>query len=166
MPKNMNDGAPRNPDYRDLSHFQSGSVGHQQTDDLELGRRSLVTTVGLAAAAAVFSAPITARAAQSGALPKGAVTVVAIVRARDGKEAELVRATEVLVPKVRQEEGNLLCQFHQGLEEPGVFVFYEIFESAAALEAHKETPHVKQWAMDVQSLTAGPVELKLLQALG
>jgi quinol monooxygenase YgiN len=44
-------------------------------------------------------------------------------------------------------------------------VFYEIFESAAALEAHKTTPHVKQWAMDIQTLTAGPIELKLLHAL-
>jgi quinol monooxygenase YgiN len=166
MPKNMNEGAPRYPDYTGLSQAEAGSDGTQLKDNLELGRRSLVTMLGLAAAAAVFSAPIAAHAAQPVVLPKGAVTVVAFVRARDGKEAELVRATDVLVPKVRQEAGNLLCQFHQGLEEPGLFVFYEIFESAAALEAHKETPHVKQWAMDVQSLTAGPVELKLLQALG
>jgi quinol monooxygenase YgiN len=98
-------------------------------------------------------------------LPRGAVTVVATVRARAGKEAELVRATEALVPKVRQEAGNLLCQAHRGIEEPGLLVFYEIFESAAALDAHKAAPHVKQWAMDTGSLTAGPVELKVFEAL-
>jgi quinol monooxygenase YgiN len=130
-----------------------------------IDRRSLVVKGGLAVAAAGLSASTDAHAAQSVALPKGAVTVVATVRARAGKEAELVRATEVLVRKVRQEAGNLLCQAHRGMEEPGILVFYEIFESATALDAHKAAPHVKQWAMDIGSLTAGPVELKLLEAL-
>jgi len=136
-------------------------------ETVDIARRRLLTTIatGIAVAAAL-SAPTGAHAAQTVVLPKGAVTVVAFVRSRDGKEAELVRATETLVPRVRQEAGNLLCQVHQGLEEPGLVVFYEIFESAAALEAHKETPHVKQWAMDIGTLAAGPVELKLLQALG
>lgn len=134
-------------------------------DNPRIDRRSLIAKVGLTVAAAGLSAPTAAHAAQTVTLPKGAVTVVAFVRARDGKEAELVRATEALVPKVRQETGNLLCQAHRGVEEPGLVVFYEIFESAAALEAHQEAPHVKQWAMEVQSLTAGPVELKRLEAL-
>jgi quinol monooxygenase YgiN len=131
-----------------------------------MDRRSLVAQFGLAAAASGLSTPTAAQAVQTVRLPKGAVTVVAIVRARDGKEAELIRVTEVLVPKVREEAGNLLCQAHQGTEEPGLLVFYEIFESAAAFEAHKEASHVKQWAMDIRSITAGPVELKLLEALG
>lgn len=166
MSQHMNDGVTRTSDDRDAYRTESGSDRQNLKDNPQLDRRNLVTALGLAAAATVLSAPLTAHAAQSVALPKGAVTVVASVRARDGKEAEFVQATEILVPKVRQEAGNLLCQFHQGSEEPGLFVFYEIFENAAALEAHKETPHVKQWAMDVQSLTAGPVELKLLRALG
>ena len=130
-----------------------------------MDRRSLTARVGLAVAAAGSSAPMASHAAQTVMLPKEAVTVVATVRARGGKEAELIRVTEALVPKVRQEAGNLLCQVHQGLEEPGLFAFYEIFESAAALEAHKSAPHVKQWAMDIESLIAGPVELKLFKAL-
>lgn len=133
-------------------------------ENVHIDRRSLVAKLGLAAAAAL-SASTAAHAVQTVALPKGAVTVVAIVRARDGKEAEFFRANEVLVPQVRQEAGNLLCQVHRGLDEPGLFVFYEIFESAAALEVHKAAPYVKQWAMDIEALTAGPVELKLLEAL-
>jgi quinol monooxygenase YgiN len=134
-------------------------------DNQHMDRRSLVAKGGLALAVAGWSSSTEAHAAQSVTLPKGAVTVVATVRAHAGKEAELVRATEVLVPKVRQEAGNLLCQAHRGVEEPGLLVFYEIFESAAALDAHKATPHVKQWATEIGSLTAGPVESKLLEAL-
>ncbi len=130
-----------------------------------INRRSLVAEGGLALVAAGLSSPTPAHAAQTVTLPKGAVTVVATVRARAGKEAELIRATEALVPKVRQEAGVLLCQAHRGIEEPGFLVFYEIFESAAALDAHKAAPHVKQWAMDIGALTAGPVELKVLEAL-
>ncbi|PVE21974.1 antibiotic biosynthesis monooxygenase [Microvirga sp. KLBC 81] len=134
-------------------------------NNLQMDRRSLVAKLGLAVAAAGLSAPPAAHAAQTVTLPKGAVTVVASVRARGGKEAELIRLTEALVPKVRQEAGNLLCQAHQGLEEPGLLVFYEIFESAAAFEAHKAAPHTKQWSVDIQSLAAGPVEVKLFEAL-
>jgi quinol monooxygenase YgiN len=134
-------------------------------DTQHMDRRSLVAKGGLALMAAGLSSSTEARAAQSVTLPKGAVTVVATVRARVGKEDELIRATEVLIPKVRQEAGVLLCQAHRGIEESGLLVFYEIFESAAALDAHKAAPHVKQWAMDIGSLTAGPVELKLLEAL-
>ncbi len=132
-------------------------------DNQQLDRRKLVAGLGLAAAG-VF-VPMAAHAAQTVTLPKGAVTVVAFVRARAGKEAELVRATEALVPKVRQEAGNLLCQAHRGLDGPGILVFYEIFESAAAFEAHKAAPHTMQWSTDIQPLAAGPVELTLLEAL-
>jgi quinol monooxygenase YgiN len=133
-------------------------------DNLQTDRRKLVAMLGLAAAAGV-SASTTAHAAQTLTLPKGAVTVVASVRARAGKETELIRATEVLVPKVRQEAGNLLCQAHRGLDAPGILVFYEIFESAEAFEAHKAAPHTKQWSIDIGPLAAGPVELTLLEAL-
>ena len=151
---------------KELRRPAPGLDGGTTKDNLHIDRRSLVATLGLAAATAALSAPTAAHAVQTVALPKGAVTVVAFVRARDGKEAELARATEVLVPKLRQEAGNLLCQVHRSLEEPSLFVFYEIFESAAALEAHKAALHVKQWAMDIESLAAGPVELKLLEAFG
>ncbi|MGN7806776.1 putative quinol monooxygenase [Ensifer sp. 22521] len=141
------------------------SKDKNEVTNTDLHRRTVVTTLGVAAAAA-FAAPVGASAAQNVELPKGAVTAVVLVRARAGKEADLIRATEALVPKVRQEAGNLLCQFHQGLEDPSLFVFYEIFETEAALEAHKEMPHVKQWSTDVESLMAEPAELKVLKASG
>ncbi|THK34050.1 antibiotic biosynthesis monooxygenase [Ensifer sp. MPMI2T] len=162
MPKQIHDGAPR---LADDNRPETRADRVEMKDQLQMNRRSLVTTFGMIAAAGAISAPMASHAAQAVALPEGAVTVVASLRARDGKEAELVRATSTLVPKVRQEAGNLLCQFHQGLEEPGLFVFYEIFESTAALEAHKQTLHVNEWSTTVASLTEGPVELKLLRAL-
>ncbi len=132
-------------------------------DNRQVDRRRVVAGLGLAAAGVCV--PMAVQAAQTVTLPKGAVTVVAFVRARAGKEAELVRATEALVPKVRQEAGNLLCQAHRGVDGPGILVFYEIFESAAAFEAHKAAPHTMQWSTDIKPLAAGPVELTLLEAL-
>jgi len=134
-------------------------------DNRQIDRRSLVAKAGLAVAVAGLAAPTIARAAQTMILPKGAVTVVAFVRARDGKVDDLLRATEVLVPKVRQEAGNLLCQAHRGSEEPQLLVFYEIFESAAAFETHKAAPHTKQWAINVEPLAEEPVKLARLKAL-
>jgi quinol monooxygenase YgiN len=48
---------------------------------------------------------------------------------------------------------------------PGILLFYEIFESAAAFEAHKAAPHTKQWSIDIEPLAAEPVEVMLLEAL-
>jgi quinol monooxygenase YgiN len=148
-----------------LYRFGPELYGDFMSDNPQMDRRSLVANLGLVLAVTGFSAPIAAHAAQTVVLPKGAVTVVASVRARGGKEAELIRLTEALVRKVRQEAGNLLCQAHQGLNEPDTIVFYEIFESAAAFEAHKAASHTKQWSIDIQPLAAGLVELKLLEAL-
>ncbi len=131
---------------------------------VDVRRRAAVKTLGLAAVAALSSG--SAIAAQGVDVPKGDVTVVVLIRAKPGKAAELIKVTQALVPKVRQEKGNFLCQFHQGSADPELFVFYEIFENEAALKAHGEMPYVKQWVFDVEALTEGPAEVKVLNALG
>jgi len=58
------------------------------------------------------------------------VTVFASMRAAPGKEDEL----------------------HQGIEDPAAFYFYENWETAEQLDAHRETPHMTEFAAVLDDL--------------
>lgn len=99
-------------------------------------------------------------------VPSGAYAVVAEVRAKPGKEAELRAATLPLVDEVRRETNNLLYFLHEDREAPGRFVFYEIFAAQADFEAHNATPHVVAWFAKLSDLTEGEVKVARLEILG
>src|SRR5262245_2387265 len=64
-------------------------------------------------------------------VPQGAYSVVAEVRAKPGKEAELRAATLPLVALVRSDPKNLVYFLQEDREAPGHFIFYEIFADQA-----------------------------------
>jgi quinol monooxygenase YgiN len=99
-------------------------------------------------------------------LPAGAYAVVAEVRAKPGQEQALRQATLPLVAAVRREPDNLLYFLHEDRESPGHFVFYEIFASQAAFEAHNATPHVQAWFARLPELADGGVKVVRMQVLG
>src|SRR3974377_1243133 len=78
-------------------------------------------------------------------VPQGAFSVVAEVRAKPGKEAELRAATLPLVALVRSDPKNLVYFLQEDRDSPGHFVFYEIFGNQADFEAHNAMPYVKNW---------------------
>jgi hypothetical protein len=59
-------------------------------------------------------------------VPRGALSIVAEVRAKRGKEAELRAATLPLVELVRGDPKNLAYFLQEDREAPGHFIFYEI----------------------------------------
>lgn len=130
-------------------------------------------TIGLLS---VFAAPALAcsasRAPEQGAgvrydqIPSGAYAVTAEVRAKAGKEDELRAATLPLVEQVRNEPNNLLYFLHENREDPGHFVFYEIFASRADFEAHNATPHVQAWFAKLPNLADGGVKVVRVELLG
>lgn len=56
----------------------------------------------------------------------------------------------------RQEPGNIRFDVLQDPEEPTHFAIYEVFEDAAAVEAHRATAHYKQVAARLEALMEGP----------
>jgi quinol monooxygenase YgiN len=74
------------------------------------------------------------------------LTVIAHMRAKPGKEQELNDALVALVEPTTQEDGYVNYDLHQGVEDPAVFYFYENWESADALDAHLQTPHLVEFA--------------------
>ena len=72
------------------------------------------------------------------------LTVVATLRARPGKEADLRAALESLVAPTRAEAGNVTYDLHQGVDDPAVFVFYENWESPELLQQHLASPELRK----------------------
>jgi quinol monooxygenase YgiN len=91
------------------------------------------------------------------------LTVVAYMKAAPGKRSELSAALEALIEPTAKEDGYINYDLHQGVEDPDVFIFYENWESAAALDAHLSAPHLVHFAnimgglLDANGLTINRV---------
>jgi quinol monooxygenase YgiN len=74
------------------------------------------------------------------------LTVVAFMRAADGKTEELRAALEALIEPTSKDEGCVNYDLHQGVEDPRFFTFYENWLSGAHLDAHLAAPHLVDFA--------------------
>lgn len=82
------------------------------------------------------------------------LTIVAHIRARDGK-ADLVEAElKKLIPITRQEEGCVQYDLHQDDSDPSHFLFYENWESRELWQTHMKAPHLTAYS----AATEGAVE--------
>lgn len=91
------------------------------------------------------------------------LTVVAYMRAAEGKTEELKAALEALIEPTSQEEGYVNYDLHQGVEDPSFFTFYENWHSGEHLDAHLAAPHLVDFAnkmgdlLDADGLTVNRV---------
>ncbi len=70
------------------------------------------------------------------------LTVIASLKAKPGKEAALFAALSALVAPTRAEKGCVLYEMHRSHENPGWFIFNELWESRAIWDAHMSSPHL------------------------
>ncbi|MEM7742233.1 MAG: putative quinol monooxygenase [Pseudomonadota bacterium] len=83
-----------------------------------------------------------------------ALTILAQITAVPGKEA-LVRAElEKLVPITRAEAGCLQYDLHLDNEKPGLFVFYENWESRVLWQSHMNAPHLAAYMTSTEGAVA------------
>ncbi len=96
------------------------------------------------------------------------LTIVATLRAAKGRgdelEALLVEQAGVVR---RQEPGCLVYRVHRARKDPDLFMFYEMYVDAAALDAHVKSPHFatyrERW--DKDGLVDGPLEFKIYRSI-
>ncbi len=86
-------------------------------------------------------------------------TVVARLRARAGREAQLRVELQRLVTPTRSEAGCVTYDLHESTKEPGCFLFYEVWKKPSDLEAHFQTPHMLAIAKVLPELLAEPMDL-------
>lgn len=74
---------------------------------------------------------------------KNKLFVVAVTHAQPGKEAELQKALLGLVSYAKTEPGFVKYDLHVSQENPGEFLFYEIWDDEKSLELHGSTDNIK-----------------------
>jgi quinol monooxygenase YgiN len=87
-------------------------------------------------------------------LPKGALTLVVTLRAKEGQHLLLEAELRALVAPTRKEEGCLQYDLHRGADQPGSYLFHEVWASREHHVAHTRTPHFLRWNARKDSLLA------------
>lgn len=87
-------------------------------------------------------------------LPKDAVTLIVILRAREGQETLLEAELRALVSPSRREEGCLTYNLHRAIDTPGALLLHEVWASREAHTEHTHTPHFLRWNARKDALLA------------
>ncbi|MDF9845358.1 MULTISPECIES: putative quinol monooxygenase [unclassified Paenibacillus] len=80
------------------------------------------------------------------------VTIVAFLKAREGKEQQLRKELLKVVVPSRAEEGCLEYVLHESPEHPEQFVFYESWKDEIALQEHLASPHYQAYRQATEAL--------------
>ena len=87
------------------------------------------------------------------------IVVVATMRAKAGREGEVEDILRELDAVTRAEAGCQLYDLHVREGDPTLFMFYERWESDAALDAHLTSPHVGDAFAKLGDLLESPPDI-------
>jgi len=87
-------------------------------------------------------------------LPKNAVILVVTLRAKEGRHILLEAELRALISPTRKEEGCLQYDLHRCADQPGTFLFHEVWETREHHTAHTRTPHYLRWNARKDALLA------------
>lgn len=93
------------------------------------------------------------------------LTVIAIIKAKPGKESALRETLLALIPITRQEPGCIDYELHVSKENPGQFMFYENWTSRQHLDDHLARPHLVALAAKGDELFAEPPQVTMWEVI-
>src|SRR5208337_4368919 len=93
------------------------------------------------------------------------ITVLALMKAKDGMEETAREELLSLVNPTRSEPGCINYDLHQAADEKSLFMFFENWKSVEDLEKHRETPHLKAYKQKAGSFLAKPAEVILFEMI-
>jgi quinol monooxygenase YgiN len=150
-----------------LSASKKETASHPREQTImNFHRRTLLKSGTTLAGLTVLSGETIAQAAPNSGVPKGAVILTAMVKAKPGQEDAVKEALLSLVEPTRQETGCLCYNLHQSKADPTQFMFYEQWASKEDLTAHGKTPHMKALGAKLKDKTdkgGGAVFYELLK---
>jgi quinol monooxygenase YgiN len=92
------------------------------------------------------------------------VRVIARSLAREGRENQLRELLRGMLAPTRAETGCRIYELYES-SSGGLFYFYEIWESEAALDQHAASPHFKHLEQTVGELLREPFEVNILRTI-
>ena len=84
------------------------------------------------------------------------VVVVAIARAKEGSEEEVLRGLSEATAQTHAEEGCVRYAIHRAADDPARFVIVEHWRSRADLDEHLTKPYIQALAEQVALLAEPP----------
>jgi quinol monooxygenase YgiN len=87
-------------------------------------------------------------------LPRDAVTLIVLLRAREGQETILEAELRGMVGPTRKEDGCLRYDLHRSVDTPGALLLHEVWESREAHTEHTHSPHFLRWNARKDALLA------------
>jgi quinol monooxygenase YgiN len=89
-----------------------------------------------------------------GKLSKDAVTLVVLLKSREGQEPLLEAELRALVGPTRREDGCIRYDLHRGADLAGTFLLHEVWASREHHRAHTQTAHFIRWNARKDALLA------------
>lgn len=93
------------------------------------------------------------------------IVVVAVMKARQGKEKEMEDALRAIVPQVEAEDGTLQYILHRARKDPGKFILYEKYRDKDALNVHSATPYFAELFTKIGPLLDGGPTIDVIEEL-
>lgn len=93
------------------------------------------------------------------------VVVVALFKAKEGREDEIAEGLRETTVQTHEEEGCLLYAVHRGAEDPSQFALIERWTSREALDAHLQMPHIQALGERAAEVLAETPQVSFLEAL-
>ena len=98
--------------------------------------------------------------------PRRPLHVIAMLRARPGREDELRALARGLIAPTRAEPGCLRYELFEDPQDAAALTFVEVWESAAHLQAHLEAPHLVHARSRYDEILDGGLQLRTGHELG
>ncbi|HEU5410173.1 MAG TPA: putative quinol monooxygenase [Candidatus Acidoferrales bacterium] len=87
------------------------------------------------------------------------LTVIAYIFAKPGEEQRVRAALLGLVEETRKEKGCINYDLHESEDNPAHFVMYENWRSAADLEEHARSAHLRDFGKNMGPFLERPTEI-------
>ncbi|KFE51772.1 putative quinol monooxygenase [Pseudomonas syringae] len=88
------------------------------------------------------------------------LTVIAFIRAQDGRSEALGKRLLALLEPSRKEPGCINYDVHLANDDPNLWCMYENWRSQADLDAHFQTPPLQALVSDLAYLVEGELDMR------
>lgn len=92
------------------------------------------------------------------------IRLIATLVAKENKAADISALCRALVPLSRRDDGCIQYDLHEDSENPGTFVFFEVWENQHALDKHNATSHINAFMKEAENNTES-VDIQFIRKL-
>ena len=92
--------------------------------------------------------------------------VIARFLPKAGSEPQVEEILREMVVKTRQEPGNEIYDLFKSVSDGGIhFVLLERYADDAALQFHRDSPHYKDYRINIMPLLENPIAVSILEPM-